>query len=583
MGVQPQATQPNSSAVANMSVSLVIDNTSVSALESYNSNVEENGCSRKSVDSCPVWFTCNDTKNGSCLCGPHKEGILCNQQKLVSAILSCHCVTRVKSETYLGLCFYNCERPADSLSLVYENTVSYHVISDLNTSGLKEYMCGPFNRKGISCGRCEPGHHPFVLSYNLSCVRCPDAHTNWWKFAVYGFVPLTFFYFFVVFFNINVTSSRLHGFILFSQTLSTPPLVRVLFLTTEFVPPLLTFIKLTEPFYSMWNLDLFRSLLPGVCLDVSTLQSFALDACLAVYPMALMLLSYLLIVLYDRDMWCIVLIWKPFHSVFKLVRENWDIRTSVIDSFATFFLLSYVKILSVSTDLMLFTEVYKFNSNKTSYRLYYDSNIALFRGEHTPYAALSVFLVLVFSVFPTLILIVYPFQCFQKCLSYFDIQWHFLHAFVDSFQGCYKDGTEPNTYDYRWFSSYGLVLRLCICALYFCTLSSMFFIYGGLVALVFLILLINFQPYKAPVSHYTTLDASFLILYSLFSTTLSAVNVPTSNGRTMLYVFYGFAIVFSMGPIVYIILIVLHWMYSRRRWGILCLTKIRVLLRMRRN
>ena len=68
-----------------------------------------------------------------------------------------------------------------------------------------------------------------------------------------------------------------------------------------------------------------------------------------------------------------------------------------------------------------------------------------------------------FIVIPTLILILYPFQCFQKCLFCCRVQLHCLCAFVDSFQGCYKDGMEPGTYDLHWLSSYyGLILRFGI-------------------------------------------------------------------------------------------------------------------------
>ena len=115
---------------------------------------------------------------------------------------------------------------------------------------------------------------------------------------------------------------------------------------------------------------MFWSILPGICLNVSTLEAFALDACIAVYPMILICISYCLIELYDRNVLCIVYIWRPFRLIFRLFRENWDIRTSVIDSFATFFLLSYVKILSVSADLMTFTSVHELNSKGSHYRLY---------------------------------------------------------------------------------------------------------------------------------------------------------------------------------------------------------------------
>ena len=535
----------------------------------YNLPEQNHSCS--SSADCPTWFVCNDTNSGRCQCGPGFRGaIKCNEKKMISAVLSCYCVTETNGETYAGLCYYNCERPfhlQDFRNIYPEIT---------NKRSLNEFMCGHFKRTGILCGECEKGLSPFVLSYNLSCVECSDGHKNWWKFVLVGFVPLTFFYFFVVFFNINVTSSRLHGYIIFSQALSTPACVRILFLAVEGNPLLLKAIKLIQPFYSLWNLDPFRSVFPDICLNIDTLQAFALDACIAVYPLVLILLSYFLIELYDRNVWCIVFIWKPFRLMFRLFHEHWDIRTSVIDSFASFILLSYVKILSVSMDLMLFTPVHELHSNKHHYRLYYAANIKFFTNYHIPYALLSTALLIFLIAIPTLILILYPCRCFQWCLSHYQIRYPILHTFVDSFQGCYKDGTEPDTHDLRWFSAYGFLLRFGICITFVLTLSTMYFIYALLVILLVIILLINFQPYKTSVAHYTTIDVSFLILLSLFYESVLGINI--SYGRRHLYSFCILAFVSSVIPIIYIAFIALHWIYSRRKWGGMLLMRVRALL-----
>ena len=54
-----------------------------------------------------------------------------------------------------------------------------------------------------------------------------------------------------------------------------------------------------------------------------------------------------------------LVVWKPFHKVLTIFRKSWDIRTSVIDSFANFLLLSYTKILSVSIDLLVPTQIFE--------------------------------------------------------------------------------------------------------------------------------------------------------------------------------------------------------------------------------
>ena len=194
-----------------------------------------------------------------------------------------------------------------------------------------------------------------------------------------------FFYFFVVIFNINVTSSRLHGAVWFSQALSMPAFIRLFVSALSHGSPyMLTATKILKVFYSFWNLDLFRSIIPDICLNVTTLQALALDYFIALYPFVLIIISYILIELHDRRYAVIVILWKPFHKVLSVFRKTWDIRTSVIDSFATFFLLSYVKVLSVSADLLIPTKIYKLGSSEVQFGLYYSPTVQYFGDEHLP-------------------------------------------------------------------------------------------------------------------------------------------------------------------------------------------------------
>ena len=144
--------------------------------------------------------------------------------------------------------------------------------------------------------------------------------------------------------------------------------------------------KIFLVFYSFWNLDLLRSVIPDICLNVTTLQALALDYLIALYPFVLILLSYILIELHDRQFAVVVTIWKPFRKVLFMFRKSWDIRTSIIDSFATFFLLSYVKVLSVMADLLIPTTIHQLGTNKTQFGLYYSPTVQYFGDEHLPYA-----------------------------------------------------------------------------------------------------------------------------------------------------------------------------------------------------
>ena len=154
-------------------------------------------------------------------------------------------------------------------------------------------------------------------------MRCPHGHKNWWKFILVAIVPLTFFYFFVVLFSISVTSSHLHGGVWFSQALSTLIMVHlVMSALSQGYPKLLKATKTLMIFYSLWNLELFCSVIPDICLNVSTLQALAPEYILALYPFLLILVTYFFIALHDRKFACIVTVWKPVHRVLTIFKQS---------------------------------------------------------------------------------------------------------------------------------------------------------------------------------------------------------------------------------------------------------------------
>ena len=356
---------------------------------------------------CPTWFICNSEKN--CQCGEgHNYAVVCDAKSFKSALLNCHCMTYINETraTYLGSCYYNCMNEND-----------YNPLPKNPELLINESACTHFNRVGLLCGDCEEGYSPFVLLYNLSCVKCPDGHKNWWKLILAGFVLVTIFYFIVLLFDINVTSSWLHGVTWYSQALSTPSLTHLILLSLSISnPKLLTPTKVLLMFYSFWNLDIFRSVIPDICLNVTTLQTLALDYLVALYPFVLILTSYYAIGLYDRKVTFIVNAWKPFR---KLSSMFTDAHTSVIDTFATFLLLAYVKVLSTTVDLLAPTQIYRLGSNSSTLGLYYSLSICYFGDEHLPYAILAITVLAIFVCVPALTVVLYPFQFFQSFFPFF--------------------------------------------------------------------------------------------------------------------------------------------------------------------
>ena len=79
-----------------------------------------------------------------------------------------------------------------------------------------------------------------------------------------------------------------------------------------------------------------------------------------------------------------------------------------------------------------------------------------------PLIFLSVIILIFIVSPPTIVLAVYPTRCFRKVSTCLKPRWLIaLHTFTNTFQYCYKDGTN-GTRDYRAISGYILAVLLAI-------------------------------------------------------------------------------------------------------------------------
>ncbi len=135
-------------------------------------------------------------------------------------------------------------------------------------------------------------------------------------------------------------------------------------------------------------------------------------------------------------------------------------RFSLIHTFATFILLSYVKILNVSYELLAPSyRMYNINGTRVEHLyLKYDGTVKYLSNEHKPFAALAIIMTLLFNIAPLCLLLVYPCRCFQKMLSCVKLcpAFQTLHTFMDVFYGCFHH--RPR--DYRYFAALYVLLRI---------------------------------------------------------------------------------------------------------------------------
>ena len=148
------------------------------------------------------------------------------------------------------------------------------------------------------------------------------------------------------------------------------------------------------------------------------------------------------------------------------------------------------------------TIVYKLGSNKTSLALYYSGDMQYFGKSHLPFAILALLAFFTFNIFPMAIMFLYQFCWFQNILFHLPIKLHILDTFMDTFQGCYKNGMEPGTRDCRWFSAMYLLLRVLAFLAFALSPNVVWLVLMSMLLLTFVMVLLKVQPYKPNYSHY---------------------------------------------------------------------------------
>jgi hypothetical protein len=184
--------------------------------------------------------------------------------------------------------------------------------------------------------------------------------------------------------------------------------------------------------------------------------------CCFIFPLFLSAVLHLLVEKHDSGCFLLRWIWSPFHECFVRFKRSWDIKGSIINAFATLYVLSFTKITSTSVNLMLYVLVFNTCGGKLRLRLYYDAFCTMFHPCHYPYVFLAIVIRIVFIILPSLFIVLHPCKVFNRCRN--SVQYRLLQVankVAKVFQQSFKDGT-GNTLDCRWFAGIFLLLRIII-------------------------------------------------------------------------------------------------------------------------
>ena len=494
------------------------------------------------ITECPTWQLWNKTSN-SCECGNALDGLInCNKVDKSLKILACYCMTESKllNKIVVGNCLYTCTR-------------KYWTRLPNEPSELDNATCQPFKRTGQFCGDCIDNHAPPAYSYTIECVKCTSFATkyNWLKYIAVAFIPLTIFYFIIITFRISVSEPKLRGYILICQIISMPSHLRYLStLHKSHSTPLLVNVIVSS--ISIWNLEFFRVVYNPFCIhpNVGPLGVLALDYVTAIYPLCLIFATYFCVKLHDNYSWVRQLL-KPFYWCCFHFRKEWKIHHSLTDAFGTFLLLSYVKILNISFDLLLSTKLYDINGTVNINFLYYSGTVQIFKGEHIPFAILAIIMLIVFNIIPLILLCCYPCQCFHKLINSCTCRCQTLHVFMDIFHGCYR--TKP--VDYRYFSALYLLLRIINLIVFSFTLSRFYYPFAAILILLTAVTVIITQPYKLSV--YNKLESSLFIVFAcaLIPATAYALSPSDKWNGTFIAMISLVAVLL----VFYVVILIIYW------------------------
>ena len=521
--------------------------------------------------SCPLWSVERD--DGGCSCGSHLDGIVtCSEDGKTVLIHDCYCMTYNADGNgpFVGRCFYSCFQPH---SLADGTSDLIPIPRNISNSDLNDMFCGYWKRRGVLCGDCINGYAPQMYSYDLKCTQCnpADVYINVVKYSAAAFLGPTIFLLAILLLRIKITSGKLNAFIFMSQCISSHLMVRVVFYGMEqgFHSSLyfVVFVKVIFSFYGLWNLDFFRPLLPVICFStLNTRQALGLDYIIAIYPLALLTILYVLIHLHEKNCRVVVFLWKPFHVCFTRCRQVWEIRNSVVDTFAAFVLLSYHKVLY--TLFSSFTPTKLYDASGTSdggLYMYFDASISLFDKKHVVFLIMGLILFFGFNILPIILLCLYPTKCGRRCLRR-GVSGITLQTFSDTIQGYYKDDTNGEP-DRRFFPVVYLVTRMVLYAIYSATLTGYTLPVMASYLMATAILVLVLKPYKEQFAKYNNIDVAMILFLAMFCLSLQAIELAYQKQITHWYVISAtiIAAVLFLLPLLYTAVLLVRWILQRRR------------------
>ena len=443
----------------------------------------------------------------------------------------------------------------------YNNYCDYYDESFLDTT-----IDNTCRSNGSLCASCPFGNG-VPINKIKKCVNCRHYLSSLLVFIGIEILPMTIIVLLIIALNIQLTNGSMNGLVFYSQIISVTYSDYVLLTSSD------TNYQINDLLASpcnVFNLD-FTPFLGNYSLCIaphmSPLGAISFWYVVGFYPLLLLLLLYVWITLYDKGYKCVVLVTRPFHRCMARFWSMTGIEPSFTHSIASIYILCFTQLAATSFKILRFQyfDNYYYSGSESLLFFFYDAKQPYFGGIHV-LASVSAILVLLFLILlPTLYILFYRFKWFHKLLDCLHLRKQLLISLGDVFTGPYKNGSE-NTFDYRFFAGFYLLLKILIV---FCQFLLFFNLFGSIsffgnnsffivsviqccLVLLLAIMVFIFRPFQRNIHNFC--EAVALIFVAIFLIYCITVNLNVNEDDEDPY-FGGSILILSFNCLLFFILL----------------------------
>ena len=245
-----------------------------------------------------------------------------------------------------------------------------------------------------------------------------------------------------------------------------------------------------------------------------------------------------------------------------------DSKSTVIDVFATFFLLSFTKLLYTSFYVLIYVTIEK---NGLPYKLVPGllPTVDYFSKDHAPFAVIAILILVGPVLLPVILLGFYPVRVFRSLLEKCKVSGHLraaLTLFVEKFYSCYKDGLNGGR-DMRSFAFLPFFLRFSLFfgVIFQSLVSFWFFLFLIFVGSSLLIAIV--RPYKR--MYMNVIDSLVLAVLSLIGILyILYFSLNLNQSQNGMFFLIALCIDFTL-PLIGLIVFVIVKLFRSKFWALI--------------